>query len=196
MNKVLLVGDDMDHARLIIDGLVVEGIKKDNIVLKRNGQNATEYIQRTHPPETNTSTSTGLSFKQKDNSETHSQIALVVLDINLSIVHGMEVLKFMKKSPAYCSIPVIIISANYDTEILSKAFENGANGFITKSMPHDEEFVKNMKTLSEFCKLALSESFITGKDNGDKPLEEKKIIIIEDDPNQTKYMNLMKNCRK
>jgi CheY-like chemotaxis protein len=165
MNKILLVEDDMDYAQLIIDDLVAKGIKKDNIVLKSNGQNATEYIQRTYPPETNTSTSTGLSSKQKDNSGTHTQIALVVLDINLSKVHGMKVLEFIKKSPAYCSIPVIIISANYDSQILSKAFENGANGFIfiTKSMPHDEEFVKNIKTLSEFCRLALSEDFITGK---------------------------------
>ncbi len=168
MNKILLVEDDMDYARLIIDDLVAEGIKKDNIVLKRNGQKAIEYIQRTHPPETNTSTSTEPSFKQKDNSGTHSQVTLVVLDINLSKVHGMEVLKFIKKSPEYCSIPVIIMSANYDTEILSKAFENGANGFIKKSMLHNKEFVENVKTLSEFCKLALSGSFITGKDSDDK----------------------------
>ncbi|MGR3173777.1 MAG: response regulator [Candidatus Scalindua sp.] len=168
MNKILLVEDDMDYARLIIDNLVAEGIKKNNIILKRNGQNATEYIQRTYPQRTNTSTSIGLSFKQKDNSRTHSQVALVILDINLSKVHEIEVLKFIKKSPAYRSIPVIIISTNYDTEILSKAFENGANGFITKSMPYDEEFVKNIKILSEFCKLVLPESSITSKDRGDK----------------------------
>ena len=49
--NILIVEDDPDHAALIIDDLVEDGISKNKLVLKEDGQKAIDYIQKTVSPE-------------------------------------------------------------------------------------------------------------------------------------------------
>ncbi|MFQ5685511.1 MAG: response regulator [Candidatus Scalindua sp.] len=166
--NILIVEGDPDHALLIIDDLLQDGISKNQLVLKSNGQEAIDYIQKTVSPEKYPPLSFGRGLDQKDEDDSegiHSQIVLIVLDLNLPVVNGMDVLGFIKRSPAYCSIPVIIVSTSHDTEIISEAYKNGANGFITKSYHYDEESFENTRLLREYCKLALSDDFSTCRGN-------------------------------
>ena len=164
--NILIVEDDPDHAALIIDDLVEDGISKNKLVLKEDGQKAIDYIQKTVSPEKYAPLSDrrGLVQESEDDSERiYSQIALIILDLNLPVVNGMDVLRFIKRSPEYCSIPVIIVSTSHDTETISEAYKNGANGFITKSYLYEEESFENTGLLREYCKSALSEDFSTSR---------------------------------
>jgi CheY-like chemotaxis protein len=166
--NILIAEDDPDHVSLIIDDLEMEGIDINKLVLKRDGQKAIDYIQKTKLPETyaHLSYRRGLVQESEDDSEgIYSQIALIILDINLPVVDGMDVLKFIKRSPKYCSIPVIIVSTSHDAETISEAYKNGANGFITKSYIYDEESLERIKSLREYCKSALSEDFSASRGN-------------------------------
>jgi CheY-like chemotaxis protein len=166
--NILIVEDDPDHAALIIDDLVEDGISKNKLVSMRNGQKAIDYIQKTKPLDTYAPISYrwGLVHESEDDRERiYSQIALIILDLNLPVVNGMDVLRFIKRSPEYCSIPVIIVSTSDDTETISEAYKNGANGFITKSYLSEEEFLANTRLLREYCKLALSEDFSISRGN-------------------------------
>ncbi len=50
--NILIVEDDPDQATLIIDDLGEDGIDLNRLVLKRDGQKAIDYIQKTKLPET------------------------------------------------------------------------------------------------------------------------------------------------
>ncbi len=144
--KILLVEDDPDHAELIIDVLEEDDVKniKAEVILKKDGQEAINYFQY----------------------EMQSQVSLVILDLNLPTISGIDVLKFIKKNPKYCSIPVIIISTSYDHETIDEAYENGANDYIVKDVSYKDlvEEVKILKkSLPRFGKVAVDMGFVTEK---------------------------------
>ena len=144
--KILLVEDDPDHTELIIDILEEDDVKniKTEVVLKKDGQEAIDYFQY----------------------EMQSQVSLVILDLNLPKVHGLDVLKFIKKSPKYCSIPIIILSTSSEHKTIDEAYKNGANGYFIKSGTYKDlaEKVKTLKkSLPRFGKIAVDMGFVTAK---------------------------------
>jgi two-component system response regulator len=132
--KVLLVEDDPDHAEMIMDVLESENIEREIILLK-DGLEAVNYFQR--------------ADSYGDN-EIQSQIKLVILDLNLPKVHGMEVLKFLKQNSRYSSIPVVIFSTSSDDKTIETAYKNGANDYIAKPLLY-EDFIEKIKSLSTYC---------------------------------------------
>jgi two-component system response regulator len=128
--EILLIEDDPDHADLIIDVLKEDNVKgiKMKVILKKDGEEAIDYFQH----------------------EMKSQVSLVILDLNLPKIHGIDVLKFIKKNPKYHSIPVFIFSTSSEQKTIDEAYKNGANGYITKPDSY-KDFVKKIKILKEYC---------------------------------------------
>lgn len=133
--KILLIEDDEDHADIITEIMLDNhnGIEKD-ILLMRDGQEAIDYLKKV---ETNS-----------DNNEIF-KIELVLLDLNLPKVEGMDILKFLKKSPRLRSIPVVILSTSSDKKTIAQAYENGADSFIVKPVSYDE-FVRKLMDMEEY----------------------------------------------
>ncbi len=127
--RILLVEDDEDHAELISDVLREDNAKeiKTEVTLKKDGQEAIDYFQ-----ETDIDSSVGKE----------PQIDLIILDLNLPKIDGMEVLKFIKKNPKYCSIPVVILSTSSNQETIDEAYKNGANGYFTKPSTYKDLIAK------------------------------------------------------
>ncbi len=132
--KILLAEDDPDHAALITDVLELGGIKK-RVILMRDGQEVVDYFQKAEID--------GIDNKRK------TQISLVILDLNLPKVDGMNVLKFIKEDTKYSSIHVIILSTSSDDRIIEEAYKNGADGFISKDASY-KEFIKQIQTLEVY----------------------------------------------
>jgi DNA-binding response OmpR family regulator len=135
----LLIEDDQDHADLITDVLKEDNPKntKTEVILKKDGQEAMDYFQN------------GTIDCVGDNA-VKSEISLVILDLNLPKINGMEVLKFIKKNSQYCSIPVIILSTSPDQKTIDEAYKNGANGYFVKPSTYDD-FVEKIKILKKCC---------------------------------------------
>ncbi len=144
--KILLVEDDPDHSGLIIDLLEKDNLKgiKTEVILKKDGQEAIDYLQY----------------------EIQSQVSLVILDLNLPKINGIDVLKFIKKNPKYCSIPVIILSTSTDHKTIDEAYENGANGYFVKPISY-KGLVEEVKILKEslprFGMIAVDMGYVTEK---------------------------------
>ncbi len=144
--KILLVEDDPDHSGLIIDLLEEDNVKgiKTEVILKKDGQEAIDYLQY----------------------DMQSQVSLVISDLNLPKINGMEVLKFIKKNPKYCSIPVIILSTSTDHKTIDEAYENGANGYFVKPISY-KGLVEEVKILKEslprFGMIAVDMGYVTEK---------------------------------
>jgi two-component system, chemotaxis family, chemotaxis protein CheY len=76
------------------------------------------------------------------------QPALVVLDLNMPDMHGMEVLRFIRAHTQYRGIPVIVLTTKYDVDTRKEALDNGASQYMTK--PFDPATLrKNVSTLLE-----------------------------------------------
>ena len=63
---------------------------------------------------------------------------IIFLDLNLPVISGWECLKFLKESPAYAQIPVVIYSTSSDNKDRLRAIEQGANSYLTKPDSFDE----------------------------------------------------------
>ncbi len=131
--KILLVEDDVDHVELITEILENNGIRVE-IILLENGQDAIDYFH-------------GESLTGKD--VTHNEVDLIILDLKLPKVDGLNVLKFLKKSPEYCAIPVIIFSTTAEESLIEEGYRYGVNSFITKPISYDE-FVEKIKILKKY----------------------------------------------
>ena len=111
---LLLVEDDPAHALLITRSLR-KATYADQIVHLSDGQEALDYLYG----------------KGKYGGNPHAP-TLIVLDINIPKVNGLEVLKQIKSDPAKKVIPVIILSTSgHKTDILN-SYANYANSYITK----------------------------------------------------------------
>jgi CheY-like chemotaxis protein len=74
---------------------------------------------------------------------------LVLLDINLPKISGHEVLRYIKNSEKYKTIPVIMLTTSSAEKDILKAYKNYANCYITK--PIDlSDFMKAISKIEDF----------------------------------------------
>jgi CheY-like chemotaxis protein len=63
---------------------------------------------------------------------------LILLDLNMPKRSGMEVLEEIKRDPALRAIPVVLLTTSRDPEQISRSYELGGNGFVTKPGSYHE----------------------------------------------------------
>jgi two-component system chemotaxis response regulator CheY len=61
-----------------------------------------------------------------------SAVDLVVLDLNMPDMHGLEVVAFMRKHPGFRTIPIIVLTTRGDSESIAAASAAGASLYLTK----------------------------------------------------------------
>jgi two-component system chemotaxis response regulator CheY len=59
-------------------------------------------------------------------------VGLMVLDLNMPDMHGVEVLKFVRRHPAYRTLPVIVLTTRGDEDSRTIAMDAGATLYLTK----------------------------------------------------------------
>jgi len=74
---------------------------------------------------------------------------LVLLDLNLPKIDGREVLKIMKSDETLKSIPVVILTASNSETDMVRAYNLGANCYITKPVDF-QRFVEIVRTINDF----------------------------------------------
>jgi len=61
-----------------------------------------------------------------------SGVSLVICDINMRLMNGLEMLKSLKGSPRFAAIPVIMLTSERSPELIERARKAGASGWIVK----------------------------------------------------------------
>lgn len=61
-----------------------------------------------------------------------NEIGLILLDWNMPVMNGIEVLETIKRDNIYTHIPVLIVSTESEDDKMSQAFAAGAKGYISK----------------------------------------------------------------
>ena len=68
----------------------------------------------------------------------HSQTDLVVTDVNMPSLSGIELLELMKRDAATQNIPVIVITGQYDRDLKRQALDAGAADLMNKPVEFEE----------------------------------------------------------
>ncbi len=66
------------------------------------------------------------------------RIDLIITDINMPDINGLEIIHFVKNSPNYYKIPVIIVTTERGEEDRKKGLALGASEYITKPFNPDD----------------------------------------------------------
>ncbi|GAB3956419.1 response regulator [Spirosoma harenae] len=61
---------------------------------------------------------------------------LILLDLNMPIIDGFEVLKQLKSSSLYQHVPIVVLTTSTDEQDINRSYKLGANTFISKPMSH------------------------------------------------------------
>jgi len=113
--KVLVVDDDMIN-RMLLKTLLRKHAQVTDIVEAENGSDALDKMKK------------------------DPGINLILLDIMMPIVDGIEFLKIFRADMSNAHIPVIVLSTD-DTK-KTEVFDNGANDFIRKPVKEEALFAK------------------------------------------------------
>jgi len=127
---ILLVEDNPDHAELTIKALNQNNVLNEVYVVN-DGQEALDFMYHQ-----------GKYADEKD----FPRPGLILLDIKLPKVDGIEVLKQLKDDPQFKSIPVIMLTTSDRDEEIAKSYAGGANSYVVKPMDF-EEFMKKVREL-------------------------------------------------
>ncbi len=111
MLRVLCVDDDTDMRSLIALGLEVDGFAE--VVEARDGWDAIEKTRLLCPD-------------------------LILMDIMMPTMNGIEAIRRLRDSDISADVPIIVISAKHNHEIMEHALRVGANEYITKPFTFDD----------------------------------------------------------
>lgn len=136
MPTVLLVEDNRMDETLIFHILQGEGLKEEEIVVARDGAEAIDYLFATG------------AYSRRDKNILP---AIVILDLHLPKLNGIEVLRRIRQAPHTKTLTVAIFSSSLDTQNLLKSDELGAEAYIHKS-PDLVEYARAIKELVQKLK--------------------------------------------
>ncbi len=123
---ILIAEDDDGHAELIIEGLVDSGVK-NRLIRFRNGEEVWKFLSGTADGEV------------LEKSKTY----LLLLDINMPVMDGIEVLRQMKAHNELKEIPVMMLTTTDDPREVEACYRIGCSVYITKPI----EFLKFTEVL-------------------------------------------------
>jgi CheY-like chemotaxis protein len=118
---ILLVEDDPGHARLIEKNLRRSNITNE-IITVSDGQQAIDY----------------LFGEGRYMSTQHPSPMLVLLDLNLPVLDGYQVLRRMKGDERTKHIPVVILTTTDDAREVARCYDLGCNVYVTKPVDYEQ----------------------------------------------------------
>ncbi len=120
--EVLLVEDNPTDAELTLRALRGKGLR-NNFVVARDGQEALDFL-----------------FAQGAYADRNIEESpkLVLLDLRLPKVDGIEVLRKIKSDERTKKIPVVVLTSSRQEPDIEKCYQLGANSYIVKPVDFDK----------------------------------------------------------
>ena len=131
--QILLVEDDPADIELTLHVMRREGLA-NTIEVVRDGEEALDYLFCRGP----------YSDRQPDQPP-----RLVLLDLKLPKVDGLEVLRAMKDDPRTRLVPVVILTASREEQDIVEGYRLGVNSYIQKPVDF-EQFRQTIKQIGLF----------------------------------------------
>jgi CheY-like chemotaxis protein len=134
--EILLVEDNDIDAELTIRALQKNNLS-NRIVRMVDGQELIDYM---FLPDINSG------------GENQHDPKLILLDLKLPKISGLEVLKILKNDPRTKTIPVVVLTSSAEDQDISECYRYGVNSYIVKPVEFDE-FIEAVQKLGIYWQL-------------------------------------------
>jgi CheY-like chemotaxis protein len=125
---IVMIEDDEGHARLIERNIRRAGVN-NQIIPFANGTDAIAYLL-------------GREHRKGDP-------LLILLDLNLPDMSGIEILRRVKETPHLKATPVVVLTTADDAQEIKRCYEFGCNVYVTKPVNY-ENFANAIRQLGLF----------------------------------------------
>ena len=132
LKRILLVEDSPNDVELILTSLAENHIANE-VVVARDGEEALDFLYRR-----------GL-FRLRMSGNP----VVVLLDLKLPKVDGLEILAQLRADPALRFVPVVVLTSSREEPDLRRCYELGTNAYVVKPIDF-HEFVEVIKQVGLF----------------------------------------------
>jgi two-component system, response regulator len=126
---ILLVEDNAADAALTLRAFKKNGLT-NKVIHAKNGVEALEYLFGANP-------------------ETRERPGLVLLDLNMPLIDGHEVLVRIRSEASTKLLPVVVLTSSTEHADLQRAYHNGANSYLKKPVVFTE-FVETVRQVGAY----------------------------------------------
>ena len=132
LNHILVVEDNENDLELTLDALKDNNLK--NVVdVARDGQDALDYIFK----------------KNKWENRENGNPVVILLDLKLPKITGLELLKIIRGNENTKYIPVVILTSSKEEQDIIEGYKLGTNAYVVKPVEF-EPFMEAVKLLGAF----------------------------------------------
>jgi len=135
-SKVILLADDDKRDIELTIAALSENDLVNNVVVVNDGTEVLDYLY----------------CRGKFENRPKGNPIVIMLDIKMPKMTGLEVLEIIKKDDTLKSIPVLILTSSREDKDLIKSYQLGANSFVVKPVKYDE-FIEAVSRLGMFWAL-------------------------------------------
>jgi len=128
----LIVEDDPRDVELTLTALEEYNLA-NAVVVTRDGQEALDYLYR----------------RGKFNTRSDGNPAVMLLDLKLPKIDGLEVLKQVRSDEHLKMIPVVVLTSSHEEKDMMRSYQLGVNAYVVKPVDF-HEFVNAVKELGVF----------------------------------------------
>jgi CheY-like chemotaxis protein len=132
VKRILLAEDNANDVELTLEALSHHNLANE-VIVARDGQEALDYLYRRG------------AFKMREEGNP----AVVLLDLKMPKVDGMEVLRQVKADPDLRTVPVVVLTSSQEERDLVESYHLGVNAYVVKPVDFNE-FVVAVKELGLF----------------------------------------------
>ena len=132
LKPILLVEDDPRDLELTLVALERSQLANE-VIIVRDGEAALEYLTRTG----------------EYGSRTEGNPAVVLLDLKLPKVNGLEVLQTVRTTEGLRSIPVVMLTSSHEETDVLRSYQLGVNAYVVKPVEF-KQFVEAIADLGIF----------------------------------------------
>ncbi len=130
--SILLVDDDMKDVELILEAFSEIDLDK-KVITVRDGEEALDYIFE----------------RGKYKGRTNGTPRLIIIDLKMPKVSGLEVLSAIKSDKKTKKIPVVILTSSKEVRDISESYQLGANAYVVKPLEF-AQFFETVKQIGRF----------------------------------------------
>jgi CheY-like chemotaxis protein len=132
--RIMLVEDDDGHAALVEKNLRRAGLT-NSILRMRDGQEALDFVKA-----------------RIAEGPTALDNTVMLLDLNMPRMGGIEVLEDLKANPRTSALPIIVLTTTDNPREVERCYELGCNVYVTKPVEY-EAFVEAIRRLGFFLQV-------------------------------------------
>jgi CheY-like chemotaxis protein len=131
--RPILLAEDSDNDIELILGALEENNLANRVVVVRNGEEALDYLYGRGSYTANSS----------------PPPVVVLLDIKMPKVSGIETLRLMKSDPALRNIPAVMLTSSREGPDMKECYRLGANAYVVKPLVF-QDFFEAIKVIGNF----------------------------------------------